>query len=171
MKPAVVALLLALALPGHAEPAKPRRFASRQFDAEVARLARGICRKLTPAAREDRSGTRKIATCLRREAEPWVEQALRTLLRADYPRFVQDTDDQGPATIALVYPDGRPRLIFEGCRPKDCGAAEGWVLVDPVKRQVDVIWADERGVWRLGPGAELLKYHGIKDPAQVKLAP
>lgn len=171
MKPALILLLCLAPLEGRAAPPKPRRFQSRAFDAEVVRLAKTLCRKLTPAAREDRSGTRKIATCLRRETDPWVEQALRGLLRADYARFAADTDDQVPATLVLEYPDGRPRLVFEGCRTTDCGAAEGWVLVDPVKRQVDVIWADERGVWRLGPGATALRDAGVRNPTDVKLAP
>jgi hypothetical protein len=96
-------------------------------------------------------------TCSKREWRRWIDDLVSSVAGSDASHLDEDSGVQSPAIIALEFPDGSVRVVFHGCRPHECGTANAYFLVDPKRRQVDVVWNGEAGLRYLGPNADLLK--------------
>jgi len=100
----------------------------------------------------------KYPLCYIRHWRPWIADLLRKTAGHYYVALLADTQTQAPAELSLEFPNQRKYVVFSGCRSHSCPWAYAYFLVDPVKREIEIIWIREDvGTRFIGPNAEILR--------------
>jgi hypothetical protein len=94
--------------------------------------------------------------CYPSEWQEWLKRLERQTAGEEADALDADSGTQGPGESTMQW-DAEQRAVFYGCRPHSCGDARVYFIVAPRKRELDIIWRNEKGVTYLGPNASFLR--------------
>lgn len=94
--------------------------------------------------------------CYPRGWKPWLKELQLRIAGDEAEAIRTDSGVQSPGNLVVSW-DGRPRVVFGGCRPHFCPDGRVYFLVDTRAKELDIIWRNERGVKYLGPNSAFLR--------------
>jgi hypothetical protein len=129
------------------------KFTFSWFDNDISELTTNVC---TVRKNFDMAG-KHIKTCYKAGWEPWVNSLLKETVGPSFSYIEENSATQAPAESVLEYPDGSKSLVFRGCRPRFRDELYVYFIIEPKKKQMDVVMRDVTGKFEYyGPNAKAL---------------